>query len=261
MSRGRLAMDADVIGRAAIRLYLRGGGTGVCETGLAERALDMRPAWPYVLNQIYDAEGRLFANQGRTGDPNDPDIPWKPNSGGYLKWKSEQGFINYPNILTGDLFQQLTGAGRPAYIREGLTKYEFGTDAPVSAWSGKQVWWEDGDTKAREDGRSISTDEDGEDVGGLLTSGGNYFVDRHFKAAGPTKPRPVISIGDVALDNIEDAVMDHVTQAPKVRGWYNPGQRQFTGQLRRAGGTPLVVDAGRIYATSAAGNRRRIGSF
>lgn len=267
MARGNLVVDADALGRSAIRLYFRGGGVGVCETGVFERCLDMRPAWPAVLSELYSAEKILFESEGASGDPHDPNIPWKANKGSYGIWKGRY-FSDRPNVLTGQLERQLTGedAWNPPYIREGRTTFTFGSDAPTRSWSGRMVWYEDGElTDERE--RTISYDGDtDEDVGGIQAQGGWAFWgrgadDEDWQLAGPTHARPPISLGIEAIDGITEAVLDHITLAPVVGGWYNPGRRAWVPGLRRAGGGPLVANAGRVYRTGRTGRQRRVGEI
>jgi hypothetical protein len=270
MARGNLVIDADALGRSAIRLYIRGGGTGICATGLVERGLDCRPAWPAVKAEMFAAEEILFESGGASGDPHDPNIPWDPNKGSYANWKSAN-FSNRPNVLTGALEAQLSGksASNPPYIREGMTRFEFGSDAPTKEWSGRMVWWGDDELKPRDQDEMISVDAGGdEDVGGIQAQGGWYFwgIGKYLRGddelAGPTHARPPISLGIEAMDSIVNVVMDWLTLAPLVsRGWFNPHTRSWMPGLRRAHGTPLVEQAGRVYRTSAKGNRRKIGEI
>ena len=273
MARGNLVVDADALGRSAIRLYFRGGGVGVCETGLFERCLDMRPAWPAVLQDMFHAEQQLFDTDGASGYGGDVGIPWEPNTGSYFTWKSREHNETRPLRLTNMLMLQLTGQGGSwdaPYVRQGMTTFEFGADTPVEDWSGLQVWWGDGDVTPREDWRHISMDEEkNEDVAGmhsvsqtLFRGIGAYLRDDPDRDKAMSRaPRRAVSLGPDAEASVVESIMDHITMAPVVGGWYNPGTRSWMPGLRRAGGGPLVANAGRVYRTGRTGRRRRVGEI
>ena len=176
------------------------------------RAMDMRPAWPYVLAVLRRNMEEVFDNEGAVdGEPR-----WKENSrrpihfhgqvtrtfrlpGGrsfsstgfpsYAVWKK----LNYPGAkimeLTGKLRQQLTDPGDPTrYVRFQKSKLIFGTNYeqyPLGAGRPRS-------------GRDRLTG----DLGGINDAGRTDYY--------PMEPRELFRITEASLDEISEHIADYV---------------------------------------------------
>jgi len=99
-------LDANAIAQVGLRRYLR---------TLSERANDLYPAWDNVLNILYEAERRLFAQEGQTEEHS----KWEKLSPRYAAWKEK----HYPGMpiltLTGRFRGSMTDpSGQHTEIRE-----------------------------------------------------------------------------------------------------------------------------------------------
>ena len=220
--RGRLTLNMADIARIGIRQYL---GNGRDYAGVASRARDVRPAWNAVRDIFFKAETDVFDNFGRTSEH----PQWEANNPDYAEWKAEKFSVALysPLELTGRLRRQITGVSGGHFERAEPKRYEIGTNAPVSSWSGKS--------------EGISLDAPGEDVGGLNAEGDSQFMfPPRSKKRLTAKSREVIRITQKNIDDFSDVLVDYVFNVQP-------------GGARRRGAQ------GRMYRNMASGNRRLAG--
>lgn len=250
MARAYLNLDKEQVCALAVRLYL---GTPFDADTLYGRRAKPSPVWPGVLSIIFDAEQKLYASSGATGNSQDEGIPWSPNAEDYGAWKI-LNFGTPPGILTGALMRQLTGQSGDHLYRSGDRWMVFGSNAPVGRWSGK-VSWPVG--KGRD--HVWSLDPDSEDVGGLQAQGGFHYLNLSNEESPSIEPRPPISLNEQDFEDIEEVVVEYVTQAPMVRGWFQRGRGRFSGLLRRKTGAQPAFSITARPGTTAPGARRVSG--
>lgn len=260
MARGHLSLDAETIGKIAVRAYI-GGSVNPRNVGVVERAMDCRPIWSGVRSLLFMMVDELYETVGESGNQDDAGIPWEPNRGKYGIWKAGV-FGTGPGELSGALRNQLTGKTGDHYEYQGLKQFVLGSNAPVSGWTGRMTY-SNSDRFIPEGEPAWSLDSPSEDVGGLMAEGGTVFRDAEDpnKESDPTFPRPPLSVSEQYQDAVAEMVEDWVTGAPRVRGSFNVATRSFTGSLARIAGTPLVKAAGRVYKMQPSGRRRKIGEI
>lgn len=91
---------------------------------IADRAADVRPAWPYVGDTVAGAMVDQFETEGASGG-----APWAPLSPPYLRWKIRNGFDPRKLRQTGAMRESLTSD--PMAIEEYQPQQaRFGSDDP-----------------------------------------------------------------------------------------------------------------------------------
>lgn len=173
---------------------LRGLVAEALQSRMEDRVLDMRPAWPNVLTEIYGVEAELFANEGKTAE--EPE--WAPLKNGGKRFHGGMGYADWKEMmygtkklhLTGKLERMLTGQDGTAHVdARRADKLIFGTD--YRTYSGVP-------------GRPRSPqDKLTGDLGGITAEGRKDYY--------PMQARTPIRLDKQSAKRIAEPIVDHLT--------------------------------------------------